>query len=649
MTCWWILAVIVILAFVSVPGHATADVGSFQLLAPVDGSAVETPLSARLKWPPMEGATVYRVIVRQKGSAAGKNVVDERVSETDLAVAVCPGTTYEWSVQAICGGKVVKASNAPFTFTTPDPKPTEITDPKVLFAGTHPGCHWMHMEEIPTDPSAVLSPWFYKKTFRDDKPPLLNDVRGKVPKPVWDGHQDLIDMYWYAWQTLFSVWLFAPPSGDNMAVSNIIGLQTWGEWGSTMVWDTAFILQFARYGNAAYPFITGLDNCYARQHESGFICRESDKTNHEVFVIYPANPPLLAWAEWRYYEATGDKDRIRKVFLPLVKQYEWYMLYQRRTSGLYWTDAFQEADDSPRNDLAHSTVSTTSIQAMSAGILAKMAVISGRPDLARWFRQDAANLKNMVNASFWDNEHTLYNDLGADGKPITVTQQGGVCKHAHMFWPMLAGITTSSRAACVASHLSDPHSFNRKSGTATLSADSNGYNPDTGSYWKGAVWPPTQYMVIKGLETCGNEGLASYLAQKYVTASLEAFKAKGDITEYLAPDRHVSYGVGKFVGWGGIAPIALFIEDILGFRVDAPANTLTWRIRRLERHGIENLHLGGKTISLICGARLSEDQPCDITVNTDGDFRLLIDMPSGRTEKLVIKGSHRFRIGAAGR
>jgi len=151
-------------------------------------------------------------------------------------------------------------------------------------------------------------------------------------------------------------------------------------------------------------------------------------------------------------------------------------------------------------------------------------------------------------------------------------------------------------------------------------------------------------MVIKGLETCGNEGLASYLVNKYVNASLEAFKAKGDITEFLAPDRPESFGCGKFVGWGGIAPIALFIEDILGFRVDAPSNTITWRIRRLERHGIENLRFGGKTISLICDARSSADQPCSITVTTNGDFRLIMELPAGRTEKLVSKGSHTFRV-----
>ena len=69
------------------------------------------------------------------------------------------------------------------------------------------------------------------------------------------------------------------------------------------------MIDFARYGHQAYPFITSLDNVYARQHENGYICRESDRENREVSSGYPVNPPLMSWAEWENYQITGDKDR----------------------------------------------------------------------------------------------------------------------------------------------------------------------------------------------------------------------------------------------------------------------------------------------------------------------------------------------------
>ena len=227
----------------------------------------------------------------------------------------------------------------------------------------------------------------------------------------------------------------------------MIGLRSWGQWGSTMVFDTAFIMHFARYGDQAYPFITGLDNCYARQHENGFICRETDRENRETYVVFPLNPPLFAWAEWEYYKISGDKDRLARVLLPIVKHYEWWMTYQRRANGVYWTNGFNEADDSPRNRLAYSCVSATAYQALAAFYLAHIADTVGREDLAQFFRQEHASLGRLINDVFWDRKHGIYNDLARDGKFITEPEPGVFCKHAHMFWPLIAEVRrgTASR------------------------------------------------------------------------------------------------------------------------------------------------------------------------------------------------------------
>jgi len=609
---------------------------SLDLISPADNSTIDTPLTETFKWSTDPSASSYRLELRLAGSSRPV-LVPGGIKEGSYRAALCPGSKYGWTVTAYDASGKACAVSPTFTLSTPVPVAKEVTDYNVLFAGVHPGSHWEQMNEIPADPSAVPSPWYSKKEYSGEPPPTFDAIKDRLPKPIWDGHDDLIDMYWYAWKTLFSVWLFAPPDPHNMAVSNPIGIQSWGAWGSTMVWDSSFILQFARYGDNAYPFITALDDCYARQHENGFICRESDSNNREVYVIYPVNPPLLAWAEWSYYQVTGDANRIKQVFLPLVKQYEWTMLYQRRSNGLYWTEGFNEADDSPRNALAHDYVSTTSIQAMSADILAKMANICGRKDMAGWFSADAKNLKRLVNANFWDSEHKLYNDLGTDGKPITVTANGGVCKHCHMFWPLICGLSSPERARAMAALLADPI-FDRPSGIASLSADSNGYNKETGTYWRGSVWPPIQYMAIKGLETCGFDDQAASLADQYVNALLTAYKSAGDITEYLTPEEPVGGGAGKFVGWGGLGPIALFFEDIIGLRVDAPANTITWRIRKIERHGVENLHFGDKTVSLVCEERRRAGDPCVIQASSDGNFDLILDLPSGKVPMKVHPG-----------
>ena len=343
-----------------------------------------------------------------------------------------------------------------------------------------------------------LSPWYDVKAYKTVPPPSLAEIKGQFPVPVWDGHPEALAAYWYCWDTLLRVWVFAPKALDHQAVANLLGYPTWGPWGSTMVWDSCFILHFARYGAQAYPFITCLDNCYARQHENGFICRESDRENREVYVIFPVNPPLFAWAEWEWYKVTNDKERLRRVLLPLVKQYEWWMTYQRRENGLYWVQGYNEADDSPRNELMYYSASATSYQGLAALCLSRIAQELGRADLKSFFDQQHEELGKMLNARFWDAAHGIYNDLTKDGKFITELQPGVFCKHVHMFWPMMAELVPPDRVAGIVKELENPASFNRSSGVPSLSADSKGYNADTGQYWKGAVWPPTQCMVQEG-------------------------------------------------------------------------------------------------------------------------------------------------------
>ena len=606
---------------------------------PNDGTMLRTPLTTVLSWPSVPGAAVYEVSLRMMGSGT---VAADRIPapQTSFHTPLCPAADYEWSVGAF--GEDSNALSEPewSIFSTPKPKAEEVSDYAVSFSGVRPGAHWGIMSPLSEDPSAELSPWFGKKCFDCAPPPEFADIRHLLPKPVWDSHAEAIDMYWYAWETLFSVGLFAPPSENSLAVSNVLGQKEWHSFGISTVWDLAFIQQFARYGHAAYPFITTADNCYARQHENGFICREADANNREIYKVYPVGLPLLAWAEWSYYEITGDVDRLRMAFLPLVKEYEWFMLHQRRANGLYWNVGIADGmDDSPRNTLAHYYLSTTCCMVLGGEILSNMASLLGYKDLAKWFGAETKQLKRLANSSFWDSKHRLYNDLGVNGKPITYTTQAGVCKHAFILWPLISGVATAERASSLASQMVDPGSFNRPSGIASLSADSSLYTNDTVDVsWRGGIWPPIQYMAIKGLQRAGNEGLAAYFAEKYYNSFLRAFVADGDIRQALAPEANVMSGDAKAVGWGGLAPIALLIEDIFGIRANAPANEVCWCVRRLERHGIEDLRFGSNRVTLICEARENQNSPCKITVECDRDFALVVGLPSGTTRKKVEAG-----------
>ena len=625
------------------------------ILTPTNGAVLDTSLTAVLRWQyPALGKrylsaskTLLQVSSREDFSAPLVNIsLHENVTTYRLAVA--PQTTYFWRVTPFDGKSPRKDLAIQARFTSGGPRIDTTEDDRVRYRNPREGAHWLQLKPVEFAETEPLSPWYDRKSYLGPPLPRFEEIQGRFPVPIWEGHPAALEAYWYCWKTLLGVWYFAPDAPYHQAVANICGIKSWGPWGSTMVFDTAFILHFARYGNGAWPFVTALDNCYARQHENGFICRETDKNNREVYVIFPVNPPLFAWAEWEWYRVTGDRERLRRVFLPIVKHYEWYMTYQRRVDGLYWTNGAQEADDSPRNALMHWAVSATSYQALAARHLAMIARVLGRDDLAEFFTAEHRQLGELVNRRFWDEAHGLYNDLAADDRFITELSPGSFCKHVHMFWPMLAGIVPPDRVSRLVAELQNPASFNRRNGVPSLSADSKGYTggpSGSGQYWRGAVWPSGQCMVQEGLRACGQEALARALAEKYFAAQLEVFGKEKTIKENLAPDRPLGYGAREFVGWGGLGPVANLIEAVLGFDLDVPGQTITWNLARTERHGLEGLSFGDFRVDLVAEQRAAAGDPCEIQVESGGAFTLKCVVNGRATEIQVPKGSSRHVVG----
>ena len=631
-------------------------------VSPSEGQILDTFLTSTLRWDLRIQEKVkifdkerlnwyiknFRLTV-SKNKDMSEPLIDLTIPGNILTyrIAAVPETKYYWRVIPSDDKGEHPETGFSASFITGKPRIDTSDNDSIRYGNPREGAHYLYFEPLPFKKYEPLSPWYEVKSFRGTNPPLFEELKDKLPVPVLDGQEKIIEAYWYCWKTLMDVWYYAPEDDDHQAVANINGIRSWGPWGSTMVWDSAFMQYFAKYGNQAYPFITSFDNCYARMHENGFICRESDRSNREVYVLYPVNPPLFAWIEWEYYKISNDKERLQRVLLPIVKHYEWWMKYQRRESGVYWTDGFNEADDSPRNQLMFYALSASSYQALAAQYIAKIAHETGRKDIEYYFTAQHKELGDMVNRIFWDEKHKIYNDLNKDGKFITETEPNVFCKHGHMFWPLLAGIAPKDRAMGMVKELRNPSSFNRRNGVPSLSADSREYRGGTdgdGQYWKGAVWPPIQCVVQEGLRQSGEFDLARALAEKYLNAVVETFTVSGDITENLAPDIPKAYGAGKFVGWGGIGPIANLIEYILGFEIDVPQNIVTWRVNRLEKHGLKNMKLGTFNTSFICEKRASATEPCHISVESDREFDLNLVLNNKPFPKKIRKGINTFVI-----
>ncbi len=630
------------LGLTSLAGFGTAT--AYAATAPAAEPQVNADaLSAILTWDASNTPAPYRLEISINADMSAA-LVDVTLAEDVYAyrLPVAPGTAYFWRMT-----RVPQAGTPPThgRFDTGRPTLDDTTDDAVRYRNPRAGARWYGETVVQFAATEPLSPWFDQKAYQGTPAPRFDEtIRKSLPSPVLEGEDALVDLYWYAWKTFFDVWFFAPSAPDHQAVANLIGFKHWGPWGSCMIWDTCFMLHFARYGHAAYPFITGLDNCYARQHENGFICRESDAQNHEVYSTYPVNPPVLAWAEWEYFQVSGDRDRLCRVLMPLVKHYAWWMTYQRRKNGLYWNTGMGEGmDDSPRNALAYYTMSAAAEQALAALALARIAHVAGRDDLTAFFEAEHKALGDLINTQFWDAPHRIYNDRTQDGRFITELQPGVLCKHAFIFWPLMAEVANEEGKRGLIAELSNPKTFNRSSGIASLSADSAGFTED-GQYWKGSVWPPVQCIVQEGLRVQDQWPLARALAEKYLRAVSEAFAQKPTITENLAPDRPQGYGATEFVGWGGIGPVSNLIEYVLGFQVRAPEGLIEWRIERTDRHGIENLSMGPHRFDLICARRESAVSPCSIEVQASGACTLKVVVRGTTTTHPISPGRNRIVV-----
>jgi hypothetical protein len=112
------------------------------------------------------------------------------------------------------------------------------------------------------------------------------------------------------------------------------------------------------------------------------------------------------------------------------------------------------------------------------------------------------------------------------------------------------------------------------------------------------------------------------------------------IWECYAPDAqspatrwdNTYYSRQDFVGWSGLGPIALLIEDILGFQVLGREGKIIWTATRTDRHGISNLQLGvNNVVSLVAAARQTSSAALEISATAAAPFVLEVHRPGRAT------------------
>ena len=470
------------------------------------------------------------------------------------------------------------------------------------------------------------------------KPMSFQEAKKKLPAPVWAGHETEVEMYWKAWEIAWGN-IRQPEAGSGF-VSPYLDI---AYNGNIFMWDMSFMMMFAHYGNQVFPFVHSMDNFYSHQHPDGFICREIRADGSDCFERYDpvsTGPNLLPMAEMKFFKQYGDEERLHKVFSALCAYNKWLQLNRTWPDGSYWSSGWGTGmDNMPRvkseyNPIyshGHMTWLDTCLQQwMVDKMLLEIGFYIERWQEIENFEDEMKHLKKYINDNMWDEETGFLYDRYADGSLCTT-------KGISAFWALQTDILEKDRLDRLVAHLNDTTEFARTHMVPSLSADHPKYN-EKGRYWQGGVWPGANYMVMDGLWKKGYVDMAYKVASNDYANILQIFKDTGTFWEYCAPESSEPGFMARknFVGWGGLPPIAEFIEYILGIHSDRSEDLVTWEMVQTEEHGIERLPFGAEgQISLHAAQRSEASQKPVVTVSTNVEFDLVINWGDSKTSGKV--------------
>lgn len=272
-----------------------------------------------------------------------------------------------------------------------------------------------------------------------------------------------------------------------------------GSYSAHYLWDACFTsLGTSHFSmQLAEDYLLGLcDN----QEEDGkmpqFICATWNRPDE-------SQPPLIAWAAWRLYEQSANRDFIGSIYTPICKMVDWWFAKRDQDDdGLpeYQHPLESGWDDSPRFDKGRiAAVDLNSFLNREMQILSRMAVLLGKVDEAsEWSKRAAVHAKRMCERLFDREDGVFYDRL------VEQDQLHKVLTPAS-FMPLWAEVKVSREIAdqMIMKYLINPkHFFGSRPFPVVAYSDPN-YKPER--WWRGPVWPNIAWAMTEVLRIHGFE------------------------------------------------------------------------------------------------------------------------------------------------
>jgi len=318
-----------------------------------------------------------------------------------------------------------------------------------------------------------------------------------------------------------------------------------GQW----IWDTMFVVDLLSLLPGTKPLIREIFQNYwdfqdrwseAMPDYAGGMVTVAIKTAPQEVRQF-SQIPILAWGVERVYRRNGDGELLKQCLGRLERFHEWFWRERDVTNiGLIavgaYTGKIQHAKwetfdyECNMDGLALTphpsrkgenegawygdicVTGNTSYLVLAEKSLCRLAEIVGDHPMAARRKARITKAVRAMRTHMWDEDAGAFRSVKRDTlEQIPVVTIGS-------WMPLTAGVPTRAMAKRMAEVLRTP-AWQTPLPVPTVARTDKRWKSNR--FWRGDVWPPTNYQIADGLADYGHKGLAAEIADKTIANALE--------------------------------------------------------------------------------------------------------------------------------
>ncbi len=267
-------------------------------------------------------------------------------------------------------------------------------------------------------------------------------------------------------------------------------------------------------------------------------------------------PPLVAWAAWKLYTASGNRDFLDEIYEPVERWHRWWFEYNDVDhDGIaeYNHPYSSGADDNPLWDegMPVESPDLNTYLVLQAESLARIAEVLGLTEDASKWSATAQELTHKMVEHFWDEKAGVF--------WATVDHRRIPALTPFNLYPLITGRLEPAMAERLVSHLINPDEFWTNYPIPSVARNDPKYDPNR--MWRGPTWVNVNYLFIEGLVRSGYSDLARDLRDK----TLDLMLRHKDIYEYYNPETSEPPSTAaSLFGWSSAVFVDLAVKASRG-------------------------------------------------------------------------------------